>query len=538
MPQNLTVFANRVIELAFSATHAHADPFNTLEVDALFFGPGGEKRVPAFWAGGTDWRLRFSASTPGIYTYRTTCTGGKDPGLDGQTGQIQVLAVPDGEGNPLYRHGGLRPAASRACLEHLDGTPFFWLGDTWWMAFCDRLGWPEDFQRLCADRKAKGFSVIHLVAGLFPDMLPQDRRGWNEAGPAWEEGFTRINPAFYDQADLKLQYLAGQGLTPLVVGAWGYYLPVLGVEKLKKHWRYLVARWGAYPLAWCLAGEASMPYYLTADKTGDQQAQRAGWSEIGRYVRAIDPYHRPLTVHSCAFSESPAELLDSSFLDFNFFQTGHGNITTAAAGARHSSKLATTTKLLPAINGETVYEGILGTGWQDVQRFSYWSNVLSGVRGYSYGANGIWQINRPGAPYGPSPHGMSWGDRSWQDAMALPGSTQVGLGANLLKEYDWWRLEPHPEWIDPHAGGENWMLPYAAGIPGQLVISYIPYPLAIWSEPHILHGLDPAAQFAGFYFDPASGARLPVSVTPDQAGDWRITPPTLGQDMVLVVETH
>src|SRR5438128_4943039 len=36
-------------------------------------------------------------------------------------------------------------------------------------------------------------------------------------------------------------------------------------------------------------------------------------------------------------------------------------------------------------------------------RFMFWACVLSGAAGHSYGANGIWQVNRPGQPYGPSP---------------------------------------------------------------------------------------------------------------------------------------
>jgi hypothetical protein len=31
----------------------------------------------------------------------------------------------------------------------------------------------------------------------------------------------------------------------------------MGMEKVKKHWRYLIARWSAYPVVWCLAGEGT-----------------------------------------------------------------------------------------------------------------------------------------------------------------------------------------------------------------------------------------------------------------------------------------
>ena len=38
----------------------------------------------------------------------------------------------------------------------------------------------RNFKQLAADRKAKGFNVIQIVAGLYPDMLPFDPRGANE----------------------------------------------------------------------------------------------------------------------------------------------------------------------------------------------------------------------------------------------------------------------------------------------------------------------------------------------------------------------
>src|SRR5690606_19576657 len=46
-------------------------------------------------------------------------------------------------------------------LEHADGTPFFWLGDTAWNLFhrLDR----EEAERYLEDRRAKGFTVIQAV---------------------------------------------------------------------------------------------------------------------------------------------------------------------------------------------------------------------------------------------------------------------------------------------------------------------------------------------------------------------------------------
>jgi len=73
--------------------------------------------------------------------------------------------------------------------------------------------------------------------------------------------------------------------------------------------------------------------------------------------------------------------------------------------------------------------------------------MLDGGAGHTYGANGIWQANQPGKPYGPSPHGFSWGNVPWSDAMRYPASTQLGLGKAMLDELPWTRLVPASETV-------------------------------------------------------------------------------------------
>jgi len=74
----------------------------------------------------------------------------------------------------------------------------------------------------------------------------------------------------------------------------------------------------------------------------------------------------------------------------------------------------------------------LPTRWT---RAMFWVCMLNGAAGHTYGANGIWQNNRPGDPHGKSPHGGTYGKISSQDAMHLPGSGQVGMGKKLFERY-------------------------------------------------------------------------------------------------------
>lgn len=528
---------NCVTEFYFTSGKKHRDPFNEVELDLVVTDPDGiEQRVPAYWAGEQTWTVRYSSPKVGLHSYRTVCSDASDADLHGREGTIKV--VPYKGKNPLLRHGPIRVAADRRHFEHVDGTPFFWLGDTWWMGLCKRLRWPDDFQTLTADRVSKGFSVIQIVAGLYPDMPPFDERGANEAGFPWDKDYKRINPHYFDMADLRIQWLVRSGLVPCIVGCWGYFLEFTSVEVLKKHWRNLLARYGAYPVVWCMAGEATMLYYLSpalGDPEKSKQAvarARAGWTEITRYLRSIDPYHRPITLHPSSTARECVD--DVSVMDFDMLQTGHGGRDSLPNTVNRVVESLGKEPKMPVVVGEVCYEGIGGQSWEEVQRFAFWASILSGAGGHTYGANGIWQVNTREAPYGASPHGMAWGHTPWEDAYRLPGSTQLGIAKRLLERYPWWKFEPHPEWTEPHSKPENRFLPYAAGIPRSVRVIFMP--LAWWTPP-LVKGIEPGTSYRAFLFDVLDGSQTDLgTVQPDAKGNWQPPRIPVWRDWVLVLE--
>jgi len=523
-----------IVELTFSSDRPYADPFNEIEVSVEFCGPEGQKLiVPAYWAGGQAWKVRYAPKSAGTHRYRLICTDESNGSLHRRTGEFDVSEVPCK--NPLYAHGTLRVAASGRYLEHADGTPFFWLGDTWWLGLCQRKGWGyEEFRWLAKDRIRKGYTVIQIVAGLYPDLPPFDPRGFNEAGYPWQADYARINPGYFDLADRRIQCLIEEGLVPCIVGAWGYHLPWLGVERMKKHWRTLVARWGAYPVIWCLAGEGSMPYYLSTQKEADKEFQRVGWTEIGRYVRSIDPYQRLLTVHP---SPSAHETLtDVSILDFEMIGTGHGGWSAAPRNVEIAREAYGRVPPKPAVNCEVCYEGHMQTSWQGVQRFMFWTCLLSGAYGYTYGAGGIWQMNTREQPHGPSPHGGTYENTPWDVAAQLPGGQQLGLAKGLLLRYPWWQFEPHPDWVEPRWTPADYHLPYAAGVPESVRMVYIPARIYDWSGP-CLREMERGVTYRAYYFDPITGQEYDLgTATADVQNRWQAPNVPLAQDWVLVLE--
>ncbi|MEI7899635.1 MAG: DUF5060 domain-containing protein, partial [bacterium] len=155
-----------VFEASFKTAKAYANPFVDAEVDVVFRQGEKQWKVPAFWAGGDTWKVRFAPPAQGTYTYRAECADKSNAGLNGKEQTLQVTAYTGA--NPLLKHGFVKASAGKAYFEHADGTPFLWLGDTWWKCLCKRMTW-EGFQELTADRKAKGFSVVQIVCGPYPD---------------------------------------------------------------------------------------------------------------------------------------------------------------------------------------------------------------------------------------------------------------------------------------------------------------------------------------------------------------------------------
>ncbi|MDO8586915.1 MAG: DUF4038 domain-containing protein [Armatimonadota bacterium] len=529
---------SEVTEWAFTTSKSYDDPFNDVEVNVIFSDDRGtERSVPAFWAGGNVWKVRFAPPDIGKYRFRAVCSDETNSNLHGMEDEFEVLEY--GGDNPFLRHGRIGVSRDRRHFAHRDGTPFFWLADTWWMGLCRRLDWPAGFQTLAIDRVRKGYSVIQIVAGLYPDMPAFDERGSNEAGFPWEPDYARVNPAYFDMADRRIRYLVDMGLMPCIVGCWGYFLRFMGVEKMKQHWRNLIARYGAYPVVWCLAGEAIMAYYLSRDLDGDAQFQKKGWTELAHYVRETDPFDNLVTVHPTDIGRN--QLADPSLMDFEMFQGGHADRVSFPGTMDKVVASYEGQPLMPFIDAEVAYEGIGEACRQELQRLEFWSSMLSGAAGHTYGANGIWQVNTREKPYGPSPHGMAWGNTPWEDAYQLPGSAHVGLGKRILERFEWHRFEPHPEWIEPHWSKENYFGPFAAGIPGKTRVIYFPH--SHWGT-GVVKGIEKGVNYRAYLVNPIDGKDQELgTVAPNGNGDWEIplgVPPfklmPIFQDWVLVLE--
>jgi hypothetical protein len=112
-----------------------------------------------------------------------------------------------------------------------------------------------------------------------------------------------------------------------------------------------------------------MPYYLSETKPEDTALQKRAWTEVGRYVRSLDPYQHPVTIHPSASARETIE--DQTVLDFDMLQTGHGDRTSIPNTIRQVTGSLSKTPRMPVLVGEVCYEGILEASRQELQRFIF-----------------------------------------------------------------------------------------------------------------------------------------------------------------------
>jgi len=263
-----------VVEETFTASEVYANPYIDVDLWVTLNGPGGSFRIPAFWDGGSTFRVRLVATQPGDWTWSTGDRTG-DSGLDNQTGTFKAVDWTDTEiqANP-NRRGFIRVASNNHTLEYADGTPFFYVGDTWWNTLTKIYAWKSDdclasisFQKAVALRKAQGFNGINMIACFPSDTIKGIWDKSTHGQKVAEDGstpfeiadpqdarhgvdYTRINPIYWQQADRKMKHLWDQGFVPFIESVrrheqWYSENPVER-KAFVNYIRYLWARYGCY----------------------------------------------------------------------------------------------------------------------------------------------------------------------------------------------------------------------------------------------------------------------------------------------------
>lgn len=486
----------------------YAAPLADVDLRVTYQGPAGQRiEARGFWDGGRAFRVRCMFPDPGLWQWETECSVESDTGLHGRKGIVSVL--PYEGGNPLYAHGALRTALLGPCLEHADGTPFLWIGDTAWAA--PMLASDGDWATYLADRRAKGFSVTQVFCA-------SDWAGERDAegNPPFEgEGIAAPNPAYWRGFDRKAEAANQAGIAVLVVGLMEPRSRYPDLSDAERFARFLAAR---------LAGN-----HVILSPSFDSPHMDLG-DAVGEALLETDPVHL-IAQHPGTDLHAARTYQEREYTDIAGLQTGAGWGTdpispeTAARNAvEWTLDLRGRDDVKPIVVLEARYDnGLTQTQMPRLPRSCAWWSLLSGACGYTYGCAGVWNWS---APLG-DPQSKPW---TWREGLDQESSRDMARFAGFLGRLDWWTLSPRHELIleQPEEASRHMVL--ALGDASDWGLAYLPGNSSIRLRMDALVGPVRAS-----WFDPGSGSTLTEEGAVANSGEHEFARPDGWGDAVLLL---
>jgi hypothetical protein len=308
-------------------------------------------------------------------------------------------------GRDPWNNGQLAVSQNGRYLQHTNGQPFFWLGDTCWL-LVQKLN-RDEIKTCFADRKAKGFNVVQTVV---VQMLT-DKSVYGDS-PIVDGDITRLNitpgsdPAdaaqydYWDHVDYAIATAAANGIYLAIAPTWSHTVrrAPISREQAEIFAAAVADRLKDHPnIIWLNGG------------SGKGNVDTDVWQAIGTTIKQHDPNHL-MTYHPFGRTQTSTWFNDVPWLDFNTFVSGHRRYDQDTDGKKYGEDnwryvlddLALTPHK-PTLDSEPAYENLpqgmhkpeepYWTG-DDVRRYAYWS-VFAGACGHTYGENTVRQVYLP-----------------------------------------------------------------------------------------------------------------------------------------------
>ena len=337
-----------------------------------------------------------------------------------------------------WSNGKLRVSDNKRYLQFENGKPFFWLGDTGWLL-------PERLDRDAADFylsrcAAAGYNVVQVqVINGVPALNVYGQMSMTDGFD-----FSAIDRkgvyGYWDHMDFIIDRAETYGLYVGMVCIWGGLVKagLMDVEQARSYGNFLAKRY---------AGKKNIVWIIGGDVEGSVRTEV--WEALATTIKEADPNHL-MTYHPRGRTTSAKWFNNSSWLDFNMFQSGHRRYGQRMGNAKYPIPDGTEEDvwmyvdsaqsylpLKPVLDGEPSYEDIpqgLHDGneprWTaaDVRRYAYWS-VFAGSCGHTYGHNAVMQFVRPGV------RGAYFADgeqKPWYKALNDEGYNQMKYVKRLM----------------------------------------------------------------------------------------------------------
>jgi len=525
----------KMVEITLTAAGTYANPYKDVDIEATFTAPDQTTMtMPGFWDGGSTWKIRFAPNQAGEWTYSTSATNPADAGLHGKTGTISVTAY-RGTLDSYKRGWALKPSANGRYVTYSDGTPFYWLGYTRWGIFkSERYDESNDprfdsqFKGITDRNVENGYNVVQT------SPFAQVPAGWcfsGEACPWKDDYFTEMNLDYWRDGDRKMDYLAQSGLIVSFNNpgfSSGYY-DTAELDNHKRITRYILARYGAYPVNWLSGTEV----LWTGEYSGNAAA-KAMFQQVGSYLHELDPYDR-MDSDMDFWTGSPYggtyPFFAENWVNYLNNEIGHGAPVNADAW---SNLYARATR--PVIETEANFEKI-GDNPDWYTRHAAWQSQMGGSAGFATSAQGIWYPCWTNADTHPNCiySGTEYG---WNEAIDFTVTDkQLPYMKQFMTALDWYTLEPSPDaiaWTGAPTGTDAYKPGHKSNSDRSLIVAYLPKRTVMYTG--TLQHLVPGAVYSRQWFDPRSGVYTGLSdMQADANGTVPVPEPPSLDDWVLLV---
>ena len=343
------------------------------------------------------------------------------------TSQAGNNLTPDADGNNWQ----LTVADNHRWLQHTDGRPFFWLGDTGWLL-------PHKLNRkdICLyldDCRQNGFNVVQVQVIKGDGVRPNWRK-----------------------MDFIVSEAEKRGIYIGMVAVWGSVVKSgkMNAEQAAAYGRFLAHRYAKRPnIVWMMGGDI------------EGNVHPEVWDSLATNIKRIDTHHL-MTYHPRGRTFSAKWFNNREWLDFNMFQSGHrrynqrGNDKhypipegTEEDNFQYVDSCFSYTPMRPVLDGEPSYENIpqglhnpQEPRWHDgdMRRYAYWS-VFAGSCGHTYGNNEIMQFIGENETEGA--YGANGSVKSWRQALGDPGRRQMKHLRRLMELFPMKEVRPAQQLI-------------------------------------------------------------------------------------------
>ena len=478
---------------------------------------------------------------------------------------------------PWEEHGPLQLSSNDHYIEHVDGTPFLWIGGTAWGMFT--RGNREDIKLYLDNRQSKGINVIQAVVHWPVDAQGNGRLSGLSSGigiknpvnvyghrpfnggainpdptsPRVVSGGGPDNPNdYWDHADFIVRELKKCGMYLAMVTVWApsfidgedntegivYDTPA----KSRSFGEFLGTRYKNEPnIIWIVTGHTDPDNYnaninsrpihraMAEGIVKGVTGQTVGWNQTH------DAWDQVLMTGHPAGPRSISDFFGGNdvWLDFNMSQTGQQTNTLHLPYELTVSDYNLTNPVRPAVNGEGAYEG--WAYWSEesiayksalLARRTFYHTFFACGAGYTYGHeescakgcfDGIWGfcgINNDG---------------SWKKLLDSPAACDLFHLRELLENNEWWKWKHSQSSIlDGASSGATIKAAVMSSDSNRMLVYYPERNSAT-----IRNDLERSA--IATWFDPRNGNTIPAGSF-SRGQTQALTPPSGWEDAVLILK--